>query len=483
MFKENYHVHLVGIGGVGVGGLAELLHCDGYRVSGSDIKSSNLTEYLRGIGVQIYIGHAAENVPAGADVVVYSSAVHQNNPELVEARRRSLPVIQRAQMLGELMKRKFTIAVAGSHGKTTTTALIAFILARLGLSPSAMVGGRLVDSASGASAGSGKFFVAEADESDGSFCYFNPSLAVLTNIDREHLSFFGTFEKLKASFEQFLANMPFYGRVIACSDNPVVCEVVRASGRQCRYYGLSPDAPITARNIIFNINHSSYDLVVDGKHCLRVDLPLPGMQFVQNSLSLFALAEELSLPYVEVVKAIASFPGVARRSEVLLQTPELLVVDDYGHHPTEIKATIAAIKKGWVNDPAIGYAGGHNGGHTGGHDSGYTEGHTGGYKRLIVVFQPHRYTRTRELYDEFCESFGLSDLLVLSEIYSAGETPIAGVSGEHLSRGVKCASVKFLPELSEIVAWLRVNLLPGDVVLTLGAGDVRRVAVELAGGK
>lgn len=456
MYNHNQQVHFVGIGGVGMAGIAEVLLSLGYRVSGSDCKEGELTRHLADCGAMVHIGHAAENLAEETSVVVFSSAVASDNPELVSARERRIPIIPRAEMLGELMRMKYGIAVAGSHGKTTTTTMIATILEEAGFDPTVIIGGRLQCSRSGARRGTGDYLVAEADESDGSFYHLRPAISVLTNIDREHMSFYGSFGRLESCFRDYLGSVPFYGLIVACVDDPVVRRMVESISRRVCLYGLDTSADFSAKDIGSVDGISSYTLLVKGKEQTRVVLPLPGIHLVKNSLAAIAVALELGVYLEEAVQALATFPGVARRSEVVRRTPRYLIVDDYGHHPTEISATISAIRKSWI------------------------EHSESSYRRLVVAFQPHRFSRTQELFADFLDCFKGVDCLFLTDIYGAGEPAIPGITGEKLAQSIQAPAVTFVQNVGELQRVLKENLQDGDVILTLGAGSITAVSHELA---
>lgn len=454
MYNYNLHVHFIGIGGVGMAGIAEVLLSLGYKVSGSDLKKSYLTDHLEKIGAKISIGHRPEHITSEIGVVVISSAVPPNNPELLHAREVKIPVIRRAEMLAELVRMKYGIIVAGSHGKTTTTSMIARLLSEAGLDPTVIVGGRLLSQTSGASLGSSPYLVAESDESDGSFCLLHPAIAVVTNIDREHLNYYGSFGALEAAFAQFVSAVPFYGLVVACFDDPVVAGICQKLERRVVSYGLSGTFDISARDISVDRDRSTYTLVVHGKEVGQVSLPMPGVHMVSNSLAAIAVAIELGVYPDEAANYLEHFPGVSRRSELIAEHQGIRVFDDYGHHPREIAATLNGLRQGWCKQ------------------------NQGG--RLVAVFQPHRYTRTRDLFSDFVTAFNDADEVIVGDIYAAGEEPIEGVSGELLASAIQHSKVSYTSELKDAVPRLRKYLQPGDVVVTLGAGSVGAIARELA---
>ena len=452
MYTKDFRVHFVGIGGVGMAGIAEVLLNLGYAVSGSDVKPNALIERLQELGATITIGHASALISKEIDTVVFSSAVRAENPELTEAAKLGIPVIPRAEMLAELMRMKYGIAVAGSHGKTTTTSMIGHILENSELDPTVIIGGRVLSERTGASLGTGQYLVAEADESDGSFKLLRPAISIVTNIDVEHLGHYGSFGALEQAFHDFLTAVPFYGLVIACVDDPVVAKMLPGLKRRVVTFGLSPQADISAQNVVVEGGISQFTVFIKSDEAGRFSLPMPGSHLVSNSLAAIAVALELGIPRDKIALALAQFPGVARRSEVLVKGPRCTVIDDYGHHPTEIISTLRAIRLGWIRE---------------------------GVGRLIVVFQPHRYSRTKELFSEFVSAFGDADELILTDIYSAGEDPVPGVSGELLAQSVQHHAVTYLPHVEEISEEVFKRAREGDVVVTLGAGNISSVAQEL----
>jgi UDP-N-acetylmuramate--alanine ligase len=394
-------VHFVGIGGSGMSGIAEVMLSLGYQVQGSDLKNNASVQRLKSLGATVFIGHAERNI-RDADAVVVSSAVGESNPEVAAARDQLLPIVQRAEMLAELMRFRYSIAVAGTHGKTTTTSLVASILAEGGLDPTFVIGGRLKSADSNARLGQGEYLVAEADESDASFVHLKPMLAIVTNIDADHMSTYdGDLEKLRNGFVEFLHNLPFYGLAILCADDPGVKEVLGTVGRSTVTYGIDGAADIRAEDIEFSENLTRFRVLRPGKkEPLEISLRLPGMHNVRNALAAIAVAEELQIGDQAVITALENFEGIDRRfqsqGEVETVQGRVMLVDDYGHHPTEIAATLAAARAGWPD------------------------------KRIVLAFQPHRYTRTRDLMDDFATVLSEADVLVLLEVYAAGEDPIAG---------------------------------------------------------
>jgi len=451
MYQKKYHIHFVGIGGIGMSGIAELLLNLGYKVSGSDLQTSEITERLKGLGGIIFAGHGADQI-SGADVVVTSSAVGRDNPEVLAAERISIPVIPRAEMLAELMRLKYSVAIAGAHGKTTTTSMVASVLAQGGLDPTVVIGGKLKGIGSNAVLGKGDFIVAEADESDGSFLKFSPAIAVVTNIDREHLDYYQDLETIKAVFLDFIDRIPFYGLAILCLDNESIQDLIPKIKKRYTTYGMSSQADFQIRNVAYEKRHSSFSVYRQGQKLGRFTLNLPGIHNVYNATASIAVGIELDVPMDAIESALQTLEGVQRRLEIKGEVNGITVVDDYGHHPTEIKTTLQAIEECWPDN------------------------------RKIIVFQPHRYTRTQALFDDFTRSFYQSDVLLVLPIYAAGEQDIAGVTGLKLCEGIKAHGHKevFYSEgQKDAIAYLRENLKPGDVLLTLGAGDVWQVGTKI----
>jgi UDP-N-acetylmuramate--alanine ligase len=451
VFRKYQHVHFVGIGGSGMSGIAEVLLNLGYRVSGSDLRRSLLTERLAARGARIAEGHAAENV-AEVHVVVTSTAVRRDNPEVVEARRRGIPVIPRAEMLAELMRLKYGVAIAGSHGKTTTTSMVALVLDRGGLDPTVVVGGRLGVLGSGARLGKGDFMVAEADESDRSFLKLTPTIAVVTNIDREHLDTYRDLADLQDAFVGFLNKVPFYGACVLCLDDAPVQDVLPRVERRVVSYGLSPQARVSARDVALGPKGSSFAVALDDHSLGPLTLAVPGAHNVANALAAVAVGLDLEIEFSAIRAALESFTGVDRRFQVRGEAGGILVIDDYGHHPTEIRATLDTLRR------------------------------RAGSRRTVVLFQPHRYTRTRALWDEFCRAFLQSDLLLLTDIYPASEEPIPGVTAEALAQAISergHRQVFWVGDLKSAADRLAEETREGDVVLTLGAGSVWTVGEEL----
>lgn len=446
------NIHMVGIGGIGMSGIAELLLNLNYSISGSDIKRTDVTERLSELGARIFLGHNAENI-INADVVVYSSAVKNDNPEIIEAKEKSIPVIPRAEMLAELMRLKFGIAVAGAHGKTTTTNMIGSILTEGGLDPTVVIGGRLSQwGGSNSRLGKSDFLVAEADESDGSFLVLSPSIAVITNIDREHIDFYQSMDRLRATFSNFINKIPFYGRAIICLDDKEVQGLIPSLTKSYLTYGLTSQSDIRAADITKAGLNTTFTVTFKDKRIGTVTISTPGSHNVLNALAAIGVGLELDMSFKAIQKGLDSLGTLERRFEVKGEKNDILFLDDYGHHPTEILSTIETAKDCWPD------------------------------RRLIVVFQPHRYTRTRDLYSRFVKSFNLVDLLVILPIYGAGEEPIAGIDSAYLYRGIKSHGHKgamLFSEKKEAVSFLLREIRHGDLVLTLGAGDVYCVGLEL----
>ena len=452
-------IHFVGIGGSGMSGIAEVLANLGYTVQGSDLKAGDATRRLESLGVRVVLGHLAANV-SGADVVVVSSAVDANNPEVAYALERRIPVVKRAEMLGELMRFRYSIAVAGTHGKTTTTSLVASVLAEGGEDPTFVIGGRLKSADANARLGAGRYLVAEADESDASFTHLQPVISVVTNVDADHLGTHGgDFEKLKSSFVEFLHNLPFYGLAVICTDDPVTASLIPRIGRPYLGYGFGADADVRAVNLVRRGARSSFDVIRPGRPAaLPITLNLPGRHNVLNALAAIAVATELEIGDAAIARALAEFQGIDRRLQTLaeLETARgrIVVVDDYAHHPTEIAATLEAARQAWPD------------------------------RRIVLVFQPHRYTRTRDLLDDFAKVLSEPDALVVAEVYPAGEQPIAGADAKTLCRAIRSRGrldPVMLGALDELPRALADIVRDGDVVLTMGAGSIGAAAHELPG--
>jgi UDP-N-acetylmuramate--alanine ligase len=451
VFRKIQHVHFVGIGGSGMSGIAEVLLNLGYTVSGSDLKRSATTDRLASMGARFFEGHAAEHA-SGAHVVVTSTAVRSPNPEVAEARRHGVPVIPRAEMLAELMRLKYGVAVAGSHGKTTTTSMVAFVLDSGGLDPTVVVGGRLGVLGSGARLGKGEFLVAEADESDRSFLKLTPTLAVVTNIDREHLDTYRDLADIQEAFLGFVNKVPFYGGAVLCLDDPPVQDILPRVERRVVTYGLSHQASVSARDLELTPTGSRYTATFDGRPLGPVALAVPGAYNVANSLAAVAVGLDLEVPFDAVRSGLESFTGVDRRFQVRGEAKGVLVIDDYGHHPTEIRVTLEALRR------------------------------RAGERRTVVLFQPHRFTRTQALWDEFGKAFHQADVLLLTDIYPASEDPIPGITSETLARAIAergHRQVAWAGDLKTATDRLATEVREGDVVLTLGAGNVWTAGEEL----
>jgi UDP-N-acetylmuramate--alanine ligase len=455
LFRKIQRIHLVGIGGAGMSGIAEVLLTLGFKVTGSDLTESDSVRRLRELGGHIFIGHEASNV-GEAQVVVVSSAVSPTNPEVAAARANLVPVIPRAEMLAELMRLKYGVAIAGAHGKTTTTSMVAAVLAQAGLDPTIVIGGKVNALGSHARLGRGDLLVAEADESDGSFLRLYPTIVAVTNLDREHLDHYGTMERLEASFLEFVNRVPFYGLAVLCADDERIRALLPHVVKRYQTYGLGEQAGATRADIqAFDISlkgwESEFRAAFRGQHLGPFRLAVPGLHNVSNALAAIAIGMELEVPMDLIRKGLAAFSGVERRFQLRGEKGGIAVVDDYGHHPTEVRATLAAAKAG--------------------------QG-----RRLVVLFQPHRYTRTRDLLGEFAHAFDLADKLFLTEIYAAGEPPLAGVSGERLAELIRAAghpAVTWVERKEALVERVRPVLRPGDLVLTLGAGDIWKAGVQL----
>ncbi|KAA0873933.1 UDP-N-acetylmuramate--L-alanine ligase [Nitrincola tapanii] len=451
-------IHFIGIGGVGMCGIAEVLLNQGYSISGSDMKASVVTDRLQQLGAQVSIGHAAEHV-SRADVVVISTAVTANNPELLAARERRIPIVRRAEMLAELMRYRHGIAVAGTHGKTTTTSLLASMLAEADLDPTFVIGGRLNSAGTNAQLGGSRYLVAEADESDASFLHLQPMVAIVTNIDADHMDTYeGDFNKLKQTFINFLHNLPFYGLAVVCTDDPVVAEILPEISRPVLTYGFHEGADYRAVEIRQEGMQSHFKVLRPGDApALEVTLNMPGRHNVLNALACIAVATDEGVADAAICRALQRFQGVGRRFQVLGEVAvaegAVTLVDDYGHHPREVKAVIQAVRDGWPG------------------------------RRLVMIYQPHRYTRTRDLYDDFVQVLAEVDLLIMMEVYAAGEAPIPGADTRSLCRSIRQRGVEpvFAEKSDAIPELLKTLLRPGDLLLTQGAGDITALAHQLRG--
>ena len=450
MFRHARHIYFVGIGGSGMSGIAEVLLNLGYAVWGSDLQQGGSVARLRKLGARIRIGHQADSVE-GADVVVISSAVRNDNVEVVEARRRGIPVIPRAEMLGELMRLKYGIAIAGSHGKTSTTSMVAQVLSHSGMDPTIVIGGRLGILDSNARLGKGELMVVEADESDGSFLKLTPTLAVVTSIDHEHLDHYGSLEGLQDAFVGFLNKVPFYGTGIVCLDEPNIQSILPRLERRVTTYGMATQADLMAANPQVKGFTSTYEAIYHGEKLGKVRLQVPGRHSIYNSLATLAVGLDLEVPFDTIAQHLSEFQGADRRFQIKGAVAGITVVDDYGHHPTEIRTTLDAVREGWDG-------------------------------RIVVVFQPHRYTRVRDLREEFECSFYQADVLLITDIYPAGEAPLEGVDADSLAQGIIThghRDVVRVPRVEDVPAALRKRVQSGDLVITLGAGDVTGVGDRL----
>jgi len=449
-FRNFQRIHLVGIGGIGMSGIAEVLLTLGYSVSGSDTKPSPTTERLQNLGATIYEGNKASNAE-GAHVVVISSAIKSENPEIVEAHKRKIPVIPRAEMLAELMRLKYGIAVAGAHGKTTTTSMVASVLTAAHLDPTFVVGGKLNQAGTTARLGKGEYFVVEADESDRSFLYYAPVVAVVTTIDREHLDQYSSLEEIQSVFVEFVNRIPFYGAAILCLDEPNVQAIIPSVKRPIITYGTSTQADLVISDISMEGLGSEFRLTYKGEDLGMFNLiHPPGIHNVRNAAAAAAVALYLNVPADLIREGLAKFTGVGRRFDIKGVVADVTVIDDYGHHPAEIRATL---------DAARGC----------------------GFNRLLVLFQPHRFTRTKHLWDDFTKAFNQADILVLTDIYAASENPIPGVTSEALAAAIREAghkNVHYFRTMQEGIEFLLKNAKPGDAILTIGAGNVSRASSE-----
>ena len=451
MYQKNYHIHFVGIGGIGMSGIAELLINLGYKVSGSDLKLSHITKRLEKKGGIIFQGHAKEQV-SSANVVVTSTAIAKENPEVIQAKALSIPIIPRAEMLAELMRIKYSIAVSGAHGKTSTTAMISQILNSAGLDPTVVIGGLLQGLDTNALHGKGDFIVAEADESDGSFLKYSPAIAAVTNIDLEHLDFYKDIEDIKDKFVQFINSVPFYGLAILCLDNEHIQNILPRILVRYTTFGMTAQSDLQAKEISLKGSKSYFKVVHHEKTLGEINLNIAGKHNISNALASIATAIELKIDFKTIKKALESIKGVKRRLEIKGDKKQILVMDDYGHHPTEIMATLAAVRESYKN------------------------------RRLIVVFQPHRYTRTKGLFHEFTRAFYQCDILIVLPIYAASEKEIEGVNSQQLCKGIEehgHKDVSYAPDFTQALSMITHKLKKNDVVLTLGAGNIYMLGEEL----
>lgn len=452
MFSSIKKLHFVGIGGIGMSGIAEILLDQGFQISGSDRALSEVTERLQKLGAEIFEGHRPEHVKPDVDVLVYSSAVTLDNPEVVEAQRRKIPIIRRAEMLAEVMRLKYGIGIAGTHGKTTTTSMVGLVLMEGGLDPTVIVGGKLIGlGGTNARLGKGEFIVVEADEFDRSFLSITPTIAVLTTLDVDHLDCYRDLEDIKSAFVQFANKVPFYGFIVLCLDEPALQDIVpQLSKKTMITYGLNPQADVQAVDVSYKQNTSSFTVLRGEQELGPVVIQVPGEHNVQNALAAIAVGLELGVPFDKVKKGIEQFNGVYRRWEKKGEVGGIAVYDDYAHHPTECRATLAGAKAGWR-------------------------------RRLVCVFQPHLYSRTRDFYDDFGKAFLLSDVLVVTDVYPAREEPIQGVSGELIANAAEQVGhkdVHYVPDKKQIPSYLMKIVKKGDVVITMGAGDIWKYGEE-----
>lgn len=454
--RQINHIFFVGIGGAGMGGIAEVLLNEGYQVSGSDIQSNNMTNRLEGLGATVYLGHASRNI-SDANVVVVSSAIDVENPEIIAANELRIPIIRRAEMLAEIMRFRHGVAVAGTHGKTTTTSLIATIFAEAGMDPTYVIGGLLNGAGTNAKLGSSRYLIAEADESDASFLHLQPMLSVVTNIEPDHMeTYAGDFQKMQDTFIQFLHNLPFYGRAIVCGDDDVIRGLLGRIGRNTLTYGLNDNNDLQAANISASHGRMSFDLLRADRPALPIELKLSGEHNVLNALAAIAVAQDEGVADTHIQRALANFAGIGRRFETLGEFDtahgQVTLVDDYGHHPTEVRATLNAARANWPD------------------------------KRIVMIFQPHRFSRTRDLYEDFIEVLSDVDVLLMLDVYAASETPIDGADSRALCRSIRARGQIepiYVGEASKLPEILANALSDGDILLTQGAGSVGALAKHL----
>jgi UDP-N-acetylmuramate--alanine ligase len=451
MYDTSLSFHFVGIGGSGMSGIAEVLLNCGFGISGSDLVFSEPCRRLQSLGANIQVGHLAENVPTDASLLVYSSAVRPENPEVQEARRRGIPVVPRAEVLAELMRLKFGIGVAGAHGKTTTTSMIGTMLEHAGLDPTVIIGGVIKSMCTGGKLGQGQFLVAETDESDRSFLRLKPSVAIITNIDSEHMEAYESMQDLIDSFEEYANSIPFYGLAIFCMDDERVANIASSYAKRKVTYGIHAPADIQAERITPEKFSVRYDLIIHGKNVGVVHLPVPGRHAVQNSLAAVAVGLELKLKSEQIIAALEKFEGVERRFDIV-RTAEPTVINDYGHHPTEIRSVISAIREGWKIED----------------------------RKIHVVFQPHRYTRTRDCFGEFLTAFDGADSVLIAPIYAASENPIPGITSEALTKALSHPNARCFADFDQMEQALFADVKPDDIVLCLGAGTIGGFSKRLA---
>lgn len=450
MFGRVKHVHFVGVGGVGMSGIAEVLINLGFAVSGSDIKRSETTDRLQKLGGRMHVGHAASNIE-GADVVVLSTAVPRDNPEIVAAHARMIPVIPRVEMLAELMRMKFSVAVGGTHGKTTTTSLIAAVLSAGGLDPTVIVGGRIKAMESGARLGASQYVVAEADESDGSFLKLSPTITVVTTVDEEHLDYYSGLDEIKRAFTRFANSVPFFGCSIVCLDQQNIQAIIPDISRRVITYGLAGQADVHVLDVEATGGASAFTVLAGGREAGRIEITMPGLHNVYNSLAAVAVGLELGVPFGDIARALKDFQGISRRFEIKGEAGNVLILDDYGHHPAEIRTTLSAAVSKW-------------------------------HRRLVVLFQPHRYTRTQKLAEDFGRCFYDATVLLVTGIYAASEAPIEGVSGANIVEAAHRSghrNAEYIESMDALYDRAMEIVKPGDVVLTLGAGDIHKVGEKM----
>ncbi len=452
MYRKNQHIHFVGIGGIGMSGIAEVLLNLGYTVSGSDLGSSLITQRLESLGARIVSGHNAAAIK-GAEVVVTSSAIPEDNPEVLSAQKQGIPVIMRAEMLAELMRlKKYGIAIAGSHGKTSTTSMTGWMLAHAGLDPTLVIGGKVDALGGNAKLGEGEFLVAEADESDGSFLKLSPVLEVVTNIDLEHLDYYSDLEHIKEVFLRFIDKLPFYGTAILCLDDPNIAEILPRIRKRVTTYGRTPQADVYSDRLEWQDGRILFNVKTCGKELGEISITPPGIHNVYNALAAVCIGLELEIDFARIQKGLSSYGGVQRRMQIKGESAGIVVVDDYGHHPTEIRATLSAIRQTWPE------------------------------RRLVVMFQPHRYSRTKALMKEFQTCFHQADLLVMCDVYAASEPPVEGVNSQVLLEAVAKHGQRntlYLAEVDTMADKVRPHLSRGDLVLTLGAGNIFKAGEKL----
>ncbi|MGD0589657.1 MAG: UDP-N-acetylmuramate--L-alanine ligase [Bacteroidota bacterium] len=452
MFRSIKKLHFIGIGGIGMSGIAEILLDQGFKISGSDRALSEVTERLQKLGASIFEGHRVENIAQDVDTIVYSSAVQPDNPEILEAQKRNIPIVRRAEMLAEVMRLKYGIGIAGTHGKTTTTSMTSLVLMEGGLDPTVIVGGKLSGlGGTNARLGRGEFIVVEADEYDRSFLSITPTIAVLTTLETDHLDCYRDLEDIKSAFIQFASKVPFYGFIVLCLDEPALLDIMpHLSRKKIVTYGLNPQADVQAVDIRHKDNSTAYTLVRSNQELGTIMLQVPGIHNVQNSLGAITVALELGIPFKKIKAGIEKFAGVYRRWEKKGEVNDIALYDDYAHHPTECRATLSGVKLGWR-------------------------------RRIVCVFQPHLYSRTRDFYEDFGKSFLLSDVLVVTNVYPAREEPIQGVNGELIVNAAKQfghKDVHYVPDKKMVPAFLKSIVKSGDIVITMGAGDIWKYGEE-----